>query len=1131
MSRHLTPPLACLLVLVLLGSSLAAAPASLTHFPATSRTVLPSSPALPAYPLRSAYPVTFLEYGLPSGTNWTATLNGTSSTSSSVSITYNMPNGSYLFSIPSVIGYSPTPSGGNVLVAGAAFEVPVHFVAALVGNTLSLYNNTLMPGNATAQSGIQPISDAFDPAHGTLFVDDYASDNVAEVDVGTGAVVGYTPLSGTPCGITYDNRSDSLYVSVMSRGTVAVLNGTTGTVSTYLKVGNSPCSIAYDPVNGDVYVADTASNNIAVVDAATGSIATYIPFNASKALTFDPQTGQVFAIASSPSTLAEINGTTQVITTAVAAPSGAAAVVYDPNDHDLYVASSSLDLVRVFNAATLATVGNVSVGSTPLSVVYDPVGSGVYCANSGSGNVSRLNGVRLNGTIPVGKDPGGTAVDPATGVVYVSDRGSNLVTKVSPTSNRSTGEILTGLSPDASAYDPADGDLLVAYASADTLALISSTTWKQVGSVPVGSAPDAVLYATGQGKVIVANADSDNLTILNATTLTRIATVPVGSAPSSLAYDPATSIVFVTNSLSGNVSEVNAGTDALVGSLATGGSPYPAFFDPATGNLYVGGITASTLTVFDPSSGRATANLTVGSDPSAVTMDPTTGYLYVANFASNSVSVVNGTDNADVTSIAVGSSPASATYVPGTGGVYVTDLSSNDLSVISTRTLALQGTLPLNNAAPAAITSLPSSHALAVVDELSGAISFALTVALPSVFSVTFTESGLPSGTSWSVDVEGTSLSSSSTVIRFLLENGTYYYQVNGVAGFIDTPTSGDLQVQGTVQSIAVTFTKIIPEYTVTFTENGLPPGTNWSVVLNGTQQNTTTSVLSFSMPAGTYSYAIESAVGYGPSPRTGTLSVQTTNVNVNVAYRLPEYNVTFVANGKPAGIVWWVSLSGHREQGNASTLSFTGSEAETNGSYGFTVSPVPGYLLSEYAGTVTVRGTPAPVTVTFTPTVYMVVFTESGLHAGTNWSVTLNGVTHYGISSPISFELPNGTYNYSVGRESGFNRLPTGGLVTVNGGGQSLHVSFLKPPASGIAALLSSPVFYATLGAGIAVVAIFTYYMLRRKPRTESEEEGGDSGEAASPEEDTPEGSPAPQELSSPPERKALPEKSPPED
>lgn len=53
------------------------------------------------------------------------------------------------------------------------------------------------------------------------------------------------------------------------------------------------------------------------------------------------------------------------------------------------------------------------------------------------------------------------------------------------------------------------------------------------------------------------------------------------------------------------------------------------------------------------------------------------------------------------------------------------------------------------------------------------------------------------------------------------------------------------------------------PLYNVTFVENGLPLGTLWSDTLNGTTKSSTSSLITFSLPNGSYSYIIHLPSGY----------------------------------------------------------------------------------------------------------------------------------------------------------------------------------------------------------------------------------------------------------------------------
>ncbi|MGA8542247.1 MAG: right-handed parallel beta-helix repeat-containing protein [Thermoplasmata archaeon] len=84
----------------------------------------------------------------------------------------------------------------------------------------------------------------------------------------------------------------------------------------------------------------------------------------------------------------------------------------------------------------------------------------------------------------------------------------------------------------------------------------------------------------------------------------------------------------------------------------------------------------------------------------------------------------------------------------------------------------------------------------------------AVTVAFTAVlYDVTFTESGLPSGTAWSVTFGGSTLGSSTTTITFDVANGSYAYSVAGVSGYSLVPGSGTQLVSGPGAGVTVAFT------------------------------------------------------------------------------------------------------------------------------------------------------------------------------------------------------------------------------------------------------------------------------------------------------------------------------------
>ncbi|MGC8580705.1 MAG: DUF7619 domain-containing protein, partial [bacterium] len=116
------------------------------------------------------------------------------------------------------------------------------------------------------------------------------------------------------------------------------------------------------------------------------------------------------------------------------------------------------------------------------------------------------------------------------------------------------------------------------------------------------------------------------------------------------------------------------------------------------------------------------------------------------------------------------------------------------------------------------------------------------------LYTITFTESGLPSGTSWSVTLNGATESSTTNTITFTEPNGTYSYSIGTVSGYTASPSSGYIKVNGTNVNQEITFNQI-KLYTITFTESGLPTGTSWSVTLNGAMELSTTNTITFTEP------------------------------------------------------------------------------------------------------------------------------------------------------------------------------------------------------------------------------------------------------------------------------------------
>ena len=151
----------------------------------------------------------------------------------------------------------------------------------------------------------------------------------------------------------------------------------------------------------------------------------------------------------------------------------------------------------------------------------------------------------------------------------------------------------------------------------------------------------------------------------------------------------------------------------------------------------------------------------------------------------------------------------------------------------------------------------------------------AVGIHLPT-FPVTFSETGLPNATTWYVNITGGQVNDSTgSTISFVETNGTYDYTV-ATANKTYAPVSvkGSFNVSGTSVSESVKFALVT--FSVTFTETGLPSGTNWTVLVNASPPfHWFGSTGSVGLPNGTYPFTIDPVTGYTANPSGGVITVK----------------------------------------------------------------------------------------------------------------------------------------------------------------------------------------------------------------------------------------------------------------
>jgi hypothetical protein len=343
------------------------------------------------------------------------------------------------------------------------------------------------------------------------------------------------------------------------------------------------------------------------------------------------------------------------------------------------------------------------------------------------------------------------------------------------------------------------------------------------------------------------------------------------------------------------------------------------------------------------------------------------------------------------------------------------------------------------------------------------------TIVVPVIYdrfySVSFQETGLAPGTAWSLGVLGVNgsawINSSASAKTFFEINGTWGYAA-GAAGYHvnESLNYGSIYVNGPNLVVQVTFEKI---YSVTFEQNGLPTGTNWSLEVTGVNgsfwSNSSSNSKVFYEIFGVWAYQ-SSSPGYHVNElfNYGSVNVTDTDMVVPVTFEF-LYSVVFDESGLAAGTPWNLTVTGvdGPVSINSSAAAKTFFEVDSiynahDSPWGYRVGNITGYHLENGPGfgSVNVSNADQSVPIVF-DFLYTVVFNEVGLPSGTNWSVEIFGVSGPARNSTsttaMTFTQPDGSWGFEVGAIPGFyiEGTPGFGFVPVTNSNTTFTIVFEK--------------------------------------------------------------------------------------
>ena len=335
-------------------------------------------------------------------------------------------------------------------------------------------------------------------------------------------------------------------------------------------------------------------------------------------------------------------------------------------------------------------------------------------------------------------------------------------------------------------------------------------------------------------------------------------------------------------------------------------------------------------------------------------------------------------------------------------------------------------------------------------------------------YSISFSESGLTTGSEWGVVFNGISETSTSGTISFASLPGTFSYSIDEVSGYQASIYSGNLKVDSN-SSVDVSY--FTSSYLVTFTETGLPLQGVWSVSIGNNLFESNSTSLSTYLANGSYDFQVSGPVHYISNVTSGLLQINGQNSAISLSFtRTSDYEISFDESGLPTGSAWNVSIAGTNYLSNSSVIKVY----YPNGTYQYTISSeLSNYVPSNGAGSILVDGSTVTVFTNFTDPVYSasinsvlgtrsevvtdftdpsLIINETGFVFGhdqvNEWQINLNGKVYNMTGSENTFTLSQGLYRYSVEQIGGYAISPQSGYVAVNGSINYLNISFRQVPS-----------------------------------------------------------------------------------
>jgi hypothetical protein len=349
---------------------------------------------------------------------------------------------------------------------------------------------------------------------------------------------------------------------------------------------------------------------------------------------------------------------------------------------------------------------------------------------------------------------------------------------------------------------------------------------------------------------------------------------------------------------------------------------------------------------------------------------------------------------------------------------------------------------------------------------------------ISTLITVTFKETGLPPGDTWSMTFNKTLLHSTTDTIVASVPNGTYAYSVvtpdevsTGIR-YVDFSPSGFANVSGSNLTILVKFEA---QYYLVMKSS---PSSGGTVSPNSEWLNAST-VLTINAIPGT-GYSFSDWVGQGSGSYSGTSHNATIVINGPInetgVFVMAMYEITFNESGLPPGTPWYMNISGMQPSGAIYSSSY--SIYAGNGTYSYSVSNLTYYYTTDFSGMVTIAGHNVSIGIQFEHYAYI-----TGTLSPDNASLSVNG-RQIKIGNQGSFNISVEAGNFTIfSSAKGYNN------YTVNfslSPGQTKNIDIRLTPSVRNSGSLSAIEPYEIIGviAALALIGSVIVVVNRRRKK-----------------------------------------------